>query len=152
MRVEDILKLKGNKVFSITPEATLAEAIELMVTHDIGSLVVMQAGEMIGMITFREVLSALHAHGAKLDSAPVAQVMVRDPVYGKPDDTVDQMRAVMTEQHIRYLPIKQGGVLLGVLSFHDVARAALKAASLENRALKEYIKNWPEADAAATGS
>jgi CBS domain-containing protein len=54
------------------------------------------------------------------------------------------MRTVMTEHHIRYLPIKDGTRLLGVLSFHDVARAALKAASLENRALKEYIKNWPE--------
>jgi CBS domain-containing protein len=152
MRVEDILKLKGNRIFSIAPEASLAEAVALMVTHDIGSLVVMQAGGMVGMITFREVLSALHAHAGKLDSATVAEVMVRDPVFGKPDDTVDQMRTVMTEQHIRYLPIERDGALLGVLSFHDVARAALKAASLENRALKEYIKNWPEPDAAATGS
>ena len=149
MRVEDILKLKGNRIFSIAPEASLSEAVALMVTYDIGSLVVMQAGGMIGMVTFREVLSALHAHGDKLGSATVAEVMVRDPVYARPDDTVDQMRTVMTEQHIRYLPIKGDGVLLGVLSFHDVARAALKAASLENRALKEYIKNWPEPDAAA---
>jgi CBS domain-containing protein len=149
MQVADILKLKGGEIFSIGPAGSLAEAVSLMVTHDIGSLVVLQAGEMVGMITFREVLAALHSRGGSLTGAAVGEVMVRDPVCCKPDDTVDQMRAVMTDQHIRYLPIKEQGRLLGVLSFHDVARAALKAASLENRALKHYIKNWPGADSTA---
>ncbi len=149
MQVADILKLKGGEIFSIGPAGSLAEAVSLMVTHDIGSLVVLQAGEMVGMITFREVLAALHSRGGSLTGAAVGEVMVRDPVCCKPDDTVDQMRAVMTDQHIRYLPIKKQGRLLGVLSFHDVARAALKAASLENRALKHYIKNWPGADSTA---
>lgn len=149
MHVADILKLKGNKIFSIGPEASLADAVSLMVTQDIGSLVVMQAGQMIGIITFREVLAAVHARGGTLSGVPVGDVMVRDPVCCKPEDTVDEMRTVMTDQHIRYLPIRQDGQLLGVLSFHDVARAALKAASLENRALKHYIKNWPGADSAA---
>ena len=140
MRVADILRLKGNKIFSIGPEGSLAEAVSLMVTEDIGSLVVMQGGQMIGMITFREVLAAVHARGGTLTGATVGDVMVRNPVCCKPDDTVDDMRAVMTDQHIRYLPIRQDGQLLGVLSFHDVARAALKAASLENRALKFAAK------------
>jgi CBS domain-containing protein len=56
------------------------------------------------------------------------------------------MRGLMTELHIRYLPIMEDGRLLGILSFHDVARAALRAASFENRLLKQYIKNWPEPD------
>jgi CBS domain-containing protein len=147
MHVADILKLKGGEIFSIGPAGSLAEAVSLMVTHDIGSLVVMQAGEMVGMITFREVLAALNSRGGSLAGAAVGEVMVRDPVCCKPDDTVDQMRGVMTDQHIRYLPIREHGKLLGVLSFHDVARAALKAASLENRALKQYIKNWPDSTA-----
>lgn len=149
MQVADILKLKGSGIFSIGPDGSLTEAVSLMVAHDIGSLVVMQAGEMVGMVTFREVLAALHSRGGSLTGAAVGEVMVRDPVCCKPDDTVDQMREVMTDQHIRYLPIREEGRLLGVLSFHDVARAALKAASLENRALKHYIKNWPGADPAA---
>jgi CBS domain-containing protein len=149
MHVADILKLKGNQIFSVGPEASLTAVVGLMVAHDIGSLVVMEAGEMVGIITFREVLLALHARGGTLAGAPVGEVMVRDPGCCKPDDTVDQMRGIMTDQHIRYLPIRQDGRLLGVLSFHDVARAALKAASVENRALKQYIKNWPEPDSAA---
>ena len=149
MHVADILKLKGNQVFSVGPEASLTTVVGLLVAHDIGSLVVMEAGEMVGIVTFREVLSALHARGGSLAGAPVSEFMVRDPVCCKPDDTVDEMRGIMTDQHIRYLPIRQDGRLLGVLSFHDVARAALKAASLENRALKQYIKNWPEPDSAA---
>lgn len=149
MQVADILKLKGNQIFSVAPDASLTTVVGLMVTHDIGSLVVMEAGEMVGIVTFREVLLALHARGGSLTGAPVGEVMVRDPVCCKPEDTVDEMRGIMTDQHIRYLPIRQDGRLLGVLSFHDVARAALKAASLENRALKQYIKNWPEPDSAA---
>jgi CBS domain-containing protein len=149
MRVADILELKGNRIVCIGPNAPLAEAIGLMVAHDIGSLIVVQAGEMVGIVTFREVLRALHAHRGIPAGTPVAEAMVRDPVCGKPDDTIDEMRTVMTEQHIRYLPIKDRGALVGVLSFHDVARAALNAASRENRALKQYIKNWPEPDPAA---
>jgi CBS domain-containing protein len=149
MHVADILKLKGNQVFSVLPEASLTTVVGLMVAHDIGSLVVMEAGEMVGIVTFREVLSAVHARGGSLAGARVGEIMVRDPVCCKPGDTVDEMRGIMTDQHIRYLPIKQDGRLLGVLSFHDVARAALNAASLENRALKEYIKHWPEPDSAA---
>ncbi len=126
----------------------LAEAVSLMVKHDIGSLVVLSEGAMVGMVTFREVLAALDAAGGSLGRRTVEEVMVKDPVCGKPDDTIDHMRSLMTEHHVRYLPIMEDGRLTGVLSFHDVARAALKAASFENRLLKQYIKNWPEPDPA----
>jgi len=147
MRVGDILKVKSNStIYSIAPDGAVADAVALMVERDVGSLVVLRDGEMVGLITFREVLAALHRQGGNLGAARVEQVMVRDPTCGDPQDSVDQMRTVMTEQHIRYLPIREGSRLVGVLSFHDVARAALKAASLENRALKQYIKNWPESE------
>jgi CBS domain-containing protein len=148
MRVRDILKLKGEALFAIEPDGRLADAVRHMVTHDIGSLVVMKDGAMVGLVTFREVLAALDAHGGRLDDARVSDVMIAEPVCGDPNDTVDHMRATMTEQHIRYLPVVEGGRLLGILSFHDVARAALKEASFENQLLKHYIKNWPEADTA----
>jgi CBS domain-containing protein len=148
MRVRDILKLKGQALFTIEPDGRLADAVRQMVEHDIGSLVVMRGGAMAGLVTFRELLAALDARGGHLGDARVSEVMIAEPVCGDPNDTVDHMRATMTEQHIRYLPIVEAGRLLGILSFHDVARAALKEASFENRLLKHYIKNWPEADAA----
>jgi CBS domain-containing protein len=148
MLVKEILSLKGSQLYTITPEGSLADAVSLMVGRDIGSLVVMQEGQMVGMLTFREVLAALNAKGGTLAGAQVGDVMVKDPVCAHPEDTIDQMRSTMLEQHIRYLPIREQDSLLGVLSFHDVAKAALKAAAFENRLLKQYIKNWPEADPA----
>ena len=147
MLVKDILKIKGSQIYSIGPDALLPQAVNLMVEHDIGSLLVMEKGRMTGILTFREVLAAVHRHRGDIHEVKVAEVMVGNPVCGKLEDSVDQMRGVMTEKHVRYLPIMDGEILVGVLSFHDVAKAALRAASFENKLLKQYIKNWPEPEA-----
>ena len=144
MLVKDILKIKGGQIFSIGREALLPQAVSLMVERDIGSLVVMEHGQMAGLLTFREVLAAVHRYRGDIHDVKVDSVMVASPVCGNLDDSIDQMRSVMTENHIRYLPIKDNGALVGVLSFHDVAKASLRAASFENKLLKQYIKNWPE--------
>ncbi len=144
MLVREVLKIKGDRLVSVAPQTALNDAVALMVQNDIGSLVVLRDGDMVGMLTFREILHALQAGGGAVAGRTVGDVMVDNPVFANPAHTVDQMRTLMTEQHIRYLPIKDAGKLLGVLSFHDVAKAALKAASFENKLLKTYIKNWPE--------
>ena len=148
MQVKDILKIKGNQIFSIDPDALLPQAVSLMVEHDIGSLVVMDKGQMTGLVTFREVLAAVHRYRGDIHEVRVNQVMVGNPICGNLDDSVDTMRSVMTDNHVRYLPIKDNAALIGVLSFHDVAKASLRAASFENKLLKQYIKNWPEQDKA----
>ena len=66
-----------------------------------------------------------------------------------PDESADHMRTIMTDQHIRYLPIMENGALIGVLSFHDVAKAVLHSVNFENKLLKQYIKDWPEGDKAS---
>lgn len=144
MIIRDILGLKGGTIFSISPGALVSEAVAIMVGNDIGSLVVMEAGVMIGMLTFREVLRVLDARGGNLDDARVREIMVRDPITGHPADPIDHLREVMTKNHVRYLPVKDGETLIGVISFHDVAKAAINQANFENRLLKRYIKNWPE--------
>jgi CBS domain-containing protein len=144
MQVKDILKLKGSQIYSIAPDALLPHAVSMMVQHDIGSLLVMEKGQMTGIVTFREVLAAVHRHRGDIHEVKVAEVMVPEPVCGDVEDTVDHMRGIMTDKHVRYLPIKDKTMLVGVLSFHDVAKAALRAASFENKLLKQYIKNWPE--------
>ena len=146
MLVKDILKIKGGQIFSIDPDALLPQAVSLMVEHDIGSLVVMDKGQMTGLLTFREVLASVHRYRGDIHEVRVHHVMVASPICGNLDDSVDQMRSVMTDKHVRYLPIKDNGALVGVLSFHDVAKASLRAASFENKLLKQYIKNWPEQD------
>ena len=144
MLIKDVLKLKGDGVVSIGPENTVPEAVAVMVERDIGSLVVIRSGKMDGLSTFREILAALHRHRGDIQGLKIGEIMVRDPVIGAPEDTMDEVRAVMTERHVRYLPIVTQGELRGIVSFHDIARAALKLANFENRLLKQYIKNWPE--------
>lgn len=146
MIIRDILSLKGSTIFSIAPEGLVADAVATMVKHDIGSLVVMADGVMQGMLTFREVLRALDSRHGNLGDLPVSEVMVRDPLVCVLEDSADSLRERMTQQHVRYVPVHEDGKLLGVISFHDIAKAAIKEASFENRLLKRYIKNWPEED------
>jgi CBS domain-containing protein len=144
MIIRDILNMKGGQIFSIAPDGRVSDAVKLMVEHDIGSLVVLDGSRMVGMLTFREVLHGLDAQGGNLADLRVKSLMVAEPVCGRPDESIEQLREVMTLNHVRYLPVKDGDKLLGVISFHDVAKSVIKETSFENRLLKRYIKNWPE--------
>ncbi len=146
MIIRDILNLKGSTLYSIAPTGRISDAVSTMVKNDIGSLVVMEDGRMTGMLTFREVLRALDAHQGNLNDLQAGAFMVRDPVCGNPNDTLEHLREVMIQNHIRYLPVREGDQLLGVISFHDIAKAVIKETSFENRLLKRYIKNWPEGE------
>jgi CBS domain-containing protein len=146
MIIRDILNMKGGAIFSMAPDGKVSDAVSMMVANDIGSLVVMEGGRMTGMLTFREVLRALDTQRGNLVDLRIVDVMVKDPISGSPDDSLDQLREVMTKNHVRYLPVGDGEKLLGVISFHDVAKSVIKETSFENRLLKRYIKNWPEAD------
>ena len=143
MLIRDILSLKGGTIFSIEPQGRLTAAVELMVRHDVGSLAVMEEGRMLGMLTFREVLKAIHDGDGSLADGEARDVMVRDPVTGSPGSTIDELRDLMTRHHVRYLPVKDGERLLGVVSFHDVAKAVIKETSMENRLLRRYIESQP---------
>jgi CBS domain-containing protein len=149
MLIRDILNLKGGTLYTVEPDAALADAVSLMVVRDIGSLVVVRNGAMAGLLTFREVLRALEGNGGTLSRVRVSDIMVADPVYGSPADTIDELREVMTHNHVRYLPVIDRGKLIGIVSFHDVAKAVIKETSMENRLLRRYIEQAPEIDAQA---
>jgi len=144
MLAKEILRIKGTVLFTIAPEGRLWDAVGSMVDNDIGSLVVMDRGRMVGMLTFREVLAALHRFHEGLAKLNVEDVMVKEPKFVGPDIEVDDLRRVMLETHVRYMPVMDSATLVGVLSFHDVAKAVLEEQSFENRMLKGYIKNFPE--------
>ena len=144
MIIRDILNLKGSTIFSIAPQGLVADAVSTMVKNDIGSLVVLESGKMAGMLTFREVLKGLNDRSGNMGDLAVRDVMVHEPLTCVPDDPSDSLRESMANQHVRYVPVMEAGTLLGVISFHDIAKAAIKEASFENRLLKRYIKNWPE--------
>lgn len=128
----------------IAPDKRLADAIAIMSDQDIGSLACFVGGKMVGMLSFREVLNTVHAHGAAWGDVKVGEVMVADPMTVTPEMQVDELRRLMIDHHVRYLPVTDGAMLMGVISFHDVAKAVLEEQSFENRMLKAYIKDWPE--------
>ena len=148
MLVSEILRIKGHTLFTTPPERSVREAVEVMAERDIGSLVVMDHGRMAGMLTFAEVLKALADRGGSLGDVAVAEICERDPLTARPGLDVMELRRVMLERHARYVPVMEGTMLLGVVSFHDVAKAVYEEQSFENRMLKSYIKNWPDEEEA----
>jgi CBS domain-containing protein len=151
MQVSEILKIKGKTLFTVTPDEMLSDAVIVMSEQDIGSLVVMERGRLAGMLTFREVLRVLarrqleHRHGP---TPPVAEIVVREvmnpsPALASPEMEVNELRWLMLEHHQRYLPVMDGAVLMGEVSFPDVAKAELEGHAFENRMLKAYIRDWP---------
>jgi CBS domain-containing protein len=141
MQVKEILRVKGNRLVSIEPGGEAVEAVRIMAKENLGSLVVLEHGRMVGMLTFHELLRALAARGGALGDLRVTEIMVEDPVTATPDMEVNDLRRTMLESGARYLPVMQDGKLLGVISFRDVAKAVLEEQDFENRMLKGYIKN-----------
>ena len=144
MLVSEILRIKGNALFTTPPSGTVLEAVKVMAQQDIGSLVVMDHGQMMGMLTFAEVLEALAKRQGQLGDLKVSDIFVRDPLVASPHLDVMELRRGMLERHQRYVPVQEGRTLLGVVSFHDVAKAVYEEQTFENRMLKSYIKSWPD--------
>jgi CBS domain-containing protein len=143
MQVKEILRVKGSRLVSIEPGGRAVDAVRTMAEQNLGSLVVLEQGRMVGMLTFHELLGALARRGGALGDLRVSEIMVANPVTATPDMEVNDLRRTMLETGARYLPVVEEGRLLGVISFRDVAKAVLEEQDFENKMLKGYIKNWP---------
>ncbi len=151
MLVSEILRVKGSTLYTATADMGVTDAVHSMAENDIGSLVVMERGVLVGMLTFRELIKVLDEKGADMASLNVGTIMERDPLTADPHMDVQTLRKSMLDRHARYIPVMEGPMLLGVLSFHDVAKAVYEEQSFENKMLKSYIKNWPDEEEAAAG-
>jgi CBS domain-containing protein len=143
MKVSDILRVKGNTLYTVTPEEPLARAIDIMADKDIGSLVVMEHGDLVGMLTFREVILCLVKNGGVVGSVQVRAAMDDHPLTCTSETELDEVRRMMLERHARYMPVMDRRMLMGVISFYDVAKAVVDSQNFENRMLKAYIRDWP---------
>ena len=144
MKVSDILRVKGNTLFTVSPDTSLSAAVHIMAENDIGSLVVMKYSDLVGILTFRELIGTLaHNHGT-LEQVQVGSVMEEAPLTCTPDTNLDEVRRMMLDRHARYLPVLDGKMLMGVISFYDVAKTVVEAQGFENKMLKAYIRDWPQ--------
>jgi len=144
MKVTDILKVKGDGLYTASPQTSMRDAISIMTANDIGSLVVMQDGRVCGMLSFREVMNAIDVENGAVRDCTVNDHMATDFDLISPDTDLNDIRRRMLERHSRYVPVVDAeGALMGVLSFYDIAKAVLDAQSFENQLLKAYIREWP---------
>jgi len=144
MKVVDILRVKGGTtLFTTTPDQRLADALTTMAERDIGSLVVMEQGELKGMLTFREVIQSVVRNGGTVGDSTVRSVMDDHPLTCTPQTEIDEVRRMMLDRHARYMPVMTQRTLMGVISFYDVAKAVVDSQHFENRMLKAYIRDWP---------
>lgn len=141
MKVSEVLKVKGDILYTVKPDTLIAEAVHVMADKDIGSLVVMESGALVGMLSFREVLRVLHTNGGALGDATVRRYMDEHPFTVTPDTELDEVSRIMLDKHARYVPVMSADTLLGVISFYDTAKAIVDAQGFENQMLKEYIRS-----------
>jgi CBS domain-containing protein len=146
MKVSDILRVKGNTLYTVGPDELLATAIATMADKDIGSLVVMGHGDLVGMLTFREVIQCIVKNGGVVGERLVRTAMDDHPLTCTMETELDEVRRMMLERHARYMPVMDRRMLMGVISFYDVAKAVVDSQNFENRMLKAYIRDWPAAE------
>ena len=154
MNVREIVNLKESALFTVSPNAPIAEAISLMDENDIGAVVVIDGGEVVGMLTFREVIEILARRLKERytgPTPPILEIFVHEAMFANPpmatlDLDVDTLRRLMLDNKARYVPVMDGKTLVCVISLRDIAKAVLEERTLENRVLKAYITDWPEKD------
>ena len=149
MKVSDILRVKGNTLYTATPDEPLARAVAVMAEKDLGSLVIMEYGDLVGMLTFREVIQTLVKNGGSLGTTIVRTAMDDSPMTCTNETDIDEVRRMMLSSHSRYMPVMDNRMLMGVVSFYDVAKIVVDTQNFENKMLKAYIHDWPEEGAAA---
>jgi CBS domain-containing protein len=143
MKVSDILRVKGNTLYTVTADEPLSSAIDIMAEKDIGSLVVMEHGDLVGMLTFRELILCIVKNGGTVGETRVRTAMDDHPLTCTSETELDEVRRMMLDRHARYMPVMDRRMLMGVISFYDVAKAVVDSQNFENRMLKAYIRDWP---------
>ncbi len=141
MYVATILKAKGSGVVTIAPIATLAQAARLLTGKRIGAVVVMQGGQLLGMLSERDIVRAVAASGAEALERPVSEVMTQRVVTCGLNDSVDELMDVMTEGRFRHLPVVDRDEVIGIISIGDVVKHRIAETVMESEALRLYIAN-----------
>jgi len=140
MKVEAVLAAKGHEVASINPGATLATVAQRLRLEGIGSLVVLEEGKLAGMISERDVVHAFAEHRAEAAEIKVVDVMARDLVTCRPEDSLTRVLGLMTRHRVRHLPVLEGGRLVGLISIGDAVKHRLDELELEAAVLRDaYI-------------
>jgi CBS domain-containing protein len=139
MRISDILQSKGSSVVTIGPAASVTELIAALGRHRIGALVVTEHDTTVGIVSERDVVRRLAEVGASVLEQSVSDLMTAEPLTCTPDDSLDDIAALMTERRFRHLPVLTGGKLVGIVTIGDVVAARLRELETTRAQLESYI-------------
>jgi len=148
MKARHLIKDRNPPYHSVATHQSMAEAVELMMTHRISSLVVTRDGRPVSIVTERDVLRTVYQHGGDFSGIQVEQAMAPELVTCEAEDSLDDIMELLFHnklgKRIRHLPVMDNGSLVGVISIRDIVSALLTETRFENQVLRSYIKNWPE--------
>jgi CBS domain-containing protein len=137
--VRDLLRVKGGATWSIAPAATVYEALALMAEKDVGALLVLEAGNLVGIVSERDYARKVALRGKTSRETPVREIMTARVVWVRPEQTIEECMALMTNKRIRHLPVLEGERLIGVISIGDVVKAIISEQEFIIAQLENYI-------------
>ena len=144
VKISTILDNKGSVVYSVSPENTLKQMADEMLAKKIGSLLVTdKEGALVGIISERDFLTIVGEHTKDWEDITVSDVMTKEVITTTAEDTLEQVMSIMTEHHIRHIPVMGNDKIIGVLALGDIINALLDKSLFQNKLLKRYIKDWP---------
>lgn len=137
--LRQLLSAKGSEVFSIAPDAKVIEALQLMSQKDVGALIVMEGGRIVGILSERDYARKVILHGKSSQDVPVREIMTREVITVDPSQSVEQCMALVTQKRIRHLPVSEGDRLLGLVSIGDLVKEVIADQEQTIRQLESYI-------------
>ena len=144
VKISTILDNKGSVVYSISPENTLKQMADEMLAKKIGSLLVTDKEDtLVGIISERDFLTIVGEHTKDWEDITVSDVMTKEVITTTAEDTLEQVMSIMTEHHIRHIPVMGNDKIVGVLALGDIINALFDKSLFQNKLLKRYIKDWP---------
>lgn len=137
-KVKEILSTKGNIIYSVTPDVVVFKAIELMCEKNIGGLLIMEGNKLVGIFTERDYARKLILKGKSSKDTPIGDLMTPNPFTVTPDNSIEDCMEIMTDKHIRHLPVVFEGTVLGMISIGDVVKSVIQ----EQRSIIEHLESY----------
>lgn len=137
--VKEILKAKGYDIWSVAPDASVYDALKLMADKNIGAVLVIDAGKLVGILSERDYARRVIYKGKLPEDTPVYEIMTEKVLWVRPDQTVEECMALMTDKRVRHLPVFEGDQLIGVISIGDVVKAIISEQEFMIEQLEHYI-------------
>jgi len=138
-KVSHVLRSKGNAVWSLPPQASVLDALHLMAEKDIGALLIIEDKLVVGIFSERDYARKVILQGKASKNTPVQEIMTQRVIFVQPNQSIEECMAVMTEKHIRHLPVLENGQLLGVISIGDVVKEIISEQGFVIEQLEKYI-------------